>query len=113
MLYSSAYKKSLFICDCFIFSSYFIFTAYDKIIAFVAVSAGAESDQLTVDLADPEEVRVAHERKHMKKIMAFGKFRIRTLCEMITGSMTFLVIQLVNIDEPGRILLNILSVPIS
>ena len=113
MLYSSAYKKSLFICDCFIFSSYFIFTAYDKIIAFVAVSTGAASNQLTVDLADPEEIRVAHERKHMKKIMAFGKFRIRALCEMITGSMVFPVIWLVNIDEAGRILPDILSVPVS
>ena len=105
--------KSLFICDCFIFSSYFIFTAYDKIIAFVAVSTGAASNQLTVDLADPEEIRVAHERKHMKKIMAFGKFRIRALCEMITGSMVFPVIWLVNIDEAGRILPDILSVPVS
>ena len=54
--FSPAYKKPPFICDCLIFSSQFILTANDKIIAFVTVAAGTAADQLTVKFSDSEKI---------------------------------------------------------
>jgi hypothetical protein len=111
--FPSAYQKPLFICDGLIFSGKFVFAADDEIIAPVAVAAGAAADQLPVELSDPEEVGIAHQRQHMKQAVLSGKFRVWALCEMITGGMMLSVIGFIDIDESFRIPPDVLPVPIS
>ena len=111
--FSSAYKKTLFICDGLIFGGQLVFAADDKIIAPVAVAAGAAADQLPMELSNSKEIGIAHQRQHMKKAVLSGKFRVWTLCEMITGGMTLSVIGLIDVDESVRISPDVLPVPIS
>lgn len=53
-----------------------------------------------------------HSPSELKKPMTLGKFSIRTLREMITGSMMDLVIRLIHIDKAGRIRSCILPVTV-
>ena len=85
-------EKSSLIGYGFVFLCDRIITADHKIIAKLAVSAGATADQLPMNLTNAEEITVAHQRQHMEKTMLFCKLRVRALGEMISGSVMFFVI---------------------
>ena len=109
----SADQKSAFICNCLILSCYRILIPNHKIITYIAVSACAASDQLSMELFYPKEIAVAQKRQDVEQIMLLRELRIRTLCKMIPGGMMLPVIRLIHIKKPFRVFLCILPVTLS